>query len=162
LLVVPAFRNDDRVPLRQTLASIRTANRCAIRGDALFRQAGGISTRLSRCLCRIAHELPDSRLGNEGDDQHRKRSDRRERAHSIGNLHLRDRSLYGFIRCHRRIVGRLVDRPVPVRSQNGSGYRSCVLRNQRSRRHARTAAKIASRATPYAHESTWQSIKAIS
>ena len=69
---VSAFRNDDGISVRALVAALGTDDRRAVRRNALFRKARGISARLSRGLSRPDDELPDSRLGNQGDDRHRR------------------------------------------------------------------------------------------
>ena len=77
---VPAFGHDDGVPLRPSLAPLRPAHGCAVRRDAVLRQACGVPARLPRRLPRPADELPNSRLGDQSDDQHRGDHARRQRS----------------------------------------------------------------------------------
>ena len=83
LVVVPALRDDDRLPLRASVAALRPAHRRAVCRDALLRQARRVSPRISRHLPRPADELPHPRMGDEGHDhdrRHHARPDRPRRA----------------------------------------------------------------------------------
>src|SRR5881275_2678621 len=65
---VLAIRHDDSFFVCAAVAALRPAHRCAVRRDAVFGQASGISPWISGALSRPSHELPDPRLGHQGDD----------------------------------------------------------------------------------------------
>ena len=70
-LVVAMFvRDDDGFLFRAVLAARRNSYRRGVCGVALRGKARGVFARFSRDLSGRVDELPDPRLGHQGDDQH--------------------------------------------------------------------------------------------
>jgi len=71
LVGVSVVGNDDSVLVRAALATIGIDDGRAIRGNALLREASCVLAWISRSLPRPDDELPDPRLGDEGNDKYR-------------------------------------------------------------------------------------------
>ncbi len=70
-------------------------------------------------LSWVADELPDSRMGHQGDDQHCRHHAGRQRNQRTMDLRFLPHSIHRALRRAGRIVGRAVDRLIPVRAQDG-------------------------------------------
>src|SRR5579863_219887 len=114
-----AIGNDDRVPVRAIVEAVGAADRRGVCGDALRGEAGGISAGIPRCVSGAADELPDPGLGDQGDDQHRRRDAGIERCEESGAVRFIFDAVYGALRFAGWAVGRVVDGCVPVCVENG-------------------------------------------
>src|SRR5208283_4899659 len=159
-LLVAGLVYTQGVSVRASLASFWPDDRRAIRRNALFGQARRVSARLSRHLSGRLNELPDPRLGDESDDQHRGHYARRYHqpvalpAKHVGKpdrnfwpcifrhgrpradyLHFFPDSLHRIIRFPRRAFRGPVDRPISVHLEDEHRYCHCLVRRERRRRN---------------------------
>ena len=141
LVVLPSLRHDDGVSLRALVAAVRAAHGRATRRNPLFRQARGFSAGLSRAVPGSADELPDSRLGDQGNDRHRLHDAGSQRAFRAGHLCFVPDAVHGNLRDTGWIVGRALDRPLPVRAEDGNCDRCGLVRCVGGWRHEQPGAE---------------------
>ncbi len=127
--------NDDGVFIRAIVAALGITHRRAICRNALRWKTCRISAWIPCRISWSANELPDPRLGDEGDDQHRQRHAWPERCEKPRPLHFFPDAIYGPIRRPRRLVGRSVDRPFSIHFENVDRDRRRMVWSARGRRN---------------------------
>ncbi len=159
VVVAVPFGDDDRFFLRALLAAFGNLNRRRVCRTALCRKTRRFSPRFSRPLSGGADELPDPRLGDQGNDQHhhgvawrchragsrtgsggwRACADalhaRRSCTHGAADLRAGIGSVHRHIYVHRRALGRFGHGFIPVHPEDDHDHRARVGCGRKDRRN---------------------------